>query len=84
MTHLDDLNAKARAAFANRATPELPTPTQYRGRDAHGEFLVTIFPADGNKPASAEITWRANEWDTFDPPVQLTAVPVSAWSGGAA
>lgn len=85
MTHLDPLNAKARAAFANRTpAPDPEPPVQYKGRDVNGEYLVTVFPADGNKPASAEVAFRPDQWQTWGAPVQLAAVPVSAWTGGAA
>lgn len=49
--------------------------TQYIGRNEHGEWLVTFYPADGNKPASAEAAFRPDEWATWGAPVQLTAVP---------
>jgi hypothetical protein len=51
---------------------------QFTGRDGHAEYLVTIYPAEGNKPSFAAVTWRADEWDTWLPEVQLAAVPVSA------
>jgi hypothetical protein len=85
MTHLDDLNAKARAAFTNRTpAPDPEPPVQFRGTDErHGEWLVTIFPATSTAPASAEVSFRPDEWQTWGAPVQLAAVPVSAWSGRA-
>jgi hypothetical protein len=46
---------------------------QFRGRNDHGEWLVTVFPAEGSEPACAEVAWRADEWDTFDAPVKLKA-----------
>lgn len=49
---------------------------QFTGRDAHGEWLVTVYPAEGNKPARAEAAFRPTEWDTWGAPVMLTAVPV--------
>jgi hypothetical protein len=49
---------------------------QFRGRNERGEWLVTVFPAEAGKPASAEAAFRPNEWDTWSPPVQLEAVPV--------
>jgi hypothetical protein len=80
MTHLDDLNAKARAAFTNRTPAPDPEPelvAQYEASTDVCHFLVSVF-TDG-----AVLEMRRNEWDTFDPPVQLAAVPVSAWSGRA-
>lgn len=57
----------------------MTAPSQYRGQTPTGaEFLVTVFPAEGNKPASAEVAWRADQWDTFDRPVQCAAVPETA------
>lgn len=57
-----------------------PQPAQFRGHNENGEWLVTIYPAEGNKPACAAVTWRADEWETWTPEVQLSAVPVSAVS----
>ena len=51
---------------------------QFRGHTEAGEFLVTVFPAEGNKPACAEVAFRRDEWETFDAPVQCAAVPVAA------
>jgi len=51
---------------------------QFRGRTEAGEFLVTVFPAEGTKPACAEVAFRHDEWETFDAPVQCAAVPVAA------
>ena len=55
----------------------MPDPQQFTGRDVNGEWLVTIFPAEENKPASAEAAFRPDEWQTWGAPVLLTAVP--AW-----
>lgn len=52
----------------------MSTPTQFAGKNDHGEFLVTVFPADGHLAASAEVAWRPSEWDTFDRPVKLAQV----------
>jgi hypothetical protein len=49
---------------------------QYRGRNEHGEWLVTIYPAEGDTPAVAAVTWRADEWETWSPEVKLSAVPI--------
>jgi len=49
---------------------------QFHGRNHQGEWLVTVFPAEAGKPASAEAAFRPNEWDTWSAPVQLEAVPV--------
>jgi hypothetical protein len=48
---------------------------QFIGHDSHGEWLVTVFPAEGNKPAHAEATFRPTEWDTWGAPVMLSPVP---------
>ena len=56
----------------------MTAPATYRGRNEHGEYLVTVFPAEGNKPASAEVAFRADQWETFDAPVLLSAVPVGS------
>jgi hypothetical protein len=53
---------------------------QFRGHTDAGEFLVTVWPAEGTKPACAEVAWRRDEWETFDAPVQCAAVPVTAVS----
>lgn len=49
---------------------------QFRGRNEHGEWLVTIYPAERGRPATAEAAFRPDEWDTWGVPVQLTAVPL--------
>jgi hypothetical protein len=50
------------------------TAQQFTGRTSAGEWLVTVFPAEGNKPASAEAAFRPDEWATWGAPVLLTAV----------
>lgn len=50
------------------------TAQQFSARTDLGEWLVTVFPAEGNHPASAEVSWRSDQWDTFDRPVLLKAV----------
>lgn len=47
---------------------------QFRGHNDHGEWLVTVFPADGHLAARAEVAWRADQWETFDAPVKLMVV----------
>ena len=37
-----------------------------------------MIPATADQPATAAVTWRADEWETWTPEVQLSAVPVSA------
>lgn len=51
---------------------------QFKGRDAHGEWLVTVYPANGSQPARAEAAFRPDEWSTWGAPVRLDAVPVEA------
>lgn len=53
-------------------------PATYTGRNEHGEYLVTVFPAEGNKPASAEVAFRPDQWQTWGVPVRLSAVPVGS------
>lgn len=48
---------------------------QFTGRDSHGEWLVTVYPAEGNKPARAEAAFRPDEWQTWGAPVLLSPVP---------
>ena len=48
---------------------------QFTGRDVHGEYLVTVYPAEGARPARAEAAFRPTEWDTWGAPVCLDAVP---------
>jgi hypothetical protein len=52
---------------------------QFRGRNHAGEWLVTVFPAEGTKPASAEAAFRPNEWDYV---VGAGAARGSACAGG--
>ena len=67
------------------AAPDNPPPiAQYAGKSHNCEFLLSIYATDSNGGTTAVLETRADAWDTFDAPVQLAAVPVSAWSGGAA
>lgn len=53
----------------------MTAPTQFRGQNHAGEYLVTVFPATATTAATAEVAFRADQWDTFDAPIKLMAVP---------
>jgi len=50
--------------------PDPPPPVLYRGEFAGGELLLTVYP-DGMH----EIAFRADQWETWYPPVRLHPVP---------
>lgn len=48
-------------------------PITYTGQDHLGEYLLTVY-GDG----AAEFAFREQSWQTWSPPVRLTATPMAA------